>query len=68
MFKSAQETISELWPPKLFEVLLRSPAFKYALLPLADLGTEVKRCQAPAGFAGFAGQRAPSACAKQGLF
>lgn len=42
MFRSAQETVSELWPSKLFEVLLRSSAYKQALLPLADLGTEVK--------------------------
>ena len=41
VFQSAQEITSELWPPQLFEVRLRSPACDYALLPLAGPGTEV---------------------------
>lgn len=52
MFKSAQETVSELWPSPLFEVLLSSPAYKYALLPLADPGMEVKELM----------QEVPSTC------
>lgn len=42
MFRSAQGALSELWLSKLFDVLLRSPACKQTLLPLADPRAEVK--------------------------
>lgn len=60
MFRSAQEAVSELWPSELFEVLLRSPAYKSALVPLADPGTEVKELMrevpSTCRLCGFAGQ------------
>lgn len=36
MFKSAQETVGELWPSEMLAVLFRSPAYKQVLLLLVD--------------------------------